>query len=310
MKYKKNNNNLAPICLFVYNRLDHTRKTVEALQKNILADQSDLIIFSDAPKNDSAKENVENVRNYIKTINGFNSITITERKENWGLAKSIINGVSDVVNKYGKIIVLEDDLITSKYFLKYMNDALDVYKEDEKVMHINGYLPPINYTPKEIFFYRHPSSWGWATWERSWKFFNGDTRQLLNKIKQKKNGEFGFNIDDSYNFSSTLKANIRRDINTWAVKWYASVFLNNGLCLNPNISLVKNIGFDGSGINCEKNDVYNVVESNKEINVYKIKLKEEKEILFSMKKFYYSIRPKLINKIITRTKLFLKKYIN
>ena len=131
---------LAPIVLFVYNRPWHTQQTVEALQKNVYAAESELIIYADAAKNDHAEEKVQEVRKYIKSITGFKSVEIIEQKTNQGLANSIINGVTEVVNKYGRIIVLEDDIVTSKWFLKYMNDALEVYKDEEKVMEISGHL--------------------------------------------------------------------------------------------------------------------------------------------------------------------------
>src|SRR5689334_19947926 len=116
--------NLAPITLFVYNRPEHTRRTVEALLKNELAAESDLFIFSDAPKKPESDESVRMVRDYIHAITGFKSVTIIERDRNWGLADSIIDGVTSVVNQYGRIIVLEDDLVVSAHFLEYMNTAL------------------------------------------------------------------------------------------------------------------------------------------------------------------------------------------
>ncbi|WP_082409637.1 glycosyltransferase [Methylomonas koyamae] len=135
---------LAPIVLFVYNRPWHTQKTVEALQNNELALESELIIYSDAPKYEDSKQAVLGVRSYIKSIIGFKKVTIIEREKNWGLAKSIIDGVTTVVNQYGKVIVLEDDLVTSQFFLKFMNEALNFYEGEAKVFHVSGYLYPIN----------------------------------------------------------------------------------------------------------------------------------------------------------------------
>ena len=134
----------SPIILFVYNRPWHTRKTIEALQKNLLADQSDLVIYSDAPKRNSDEQKVTEVRNLIKTVKGFKNLIINERKENYGLARSIITGVTETIDKYGRVIVLEDDIITSKYFLKYMNEALEIHKSEDRVMHISGYMYPID----------------------------------------------------------------------------------------------------------------------------------------------------------------------
>src|SRR3989339_698479 len=134
---------LSPIVLFVYNRLEHTRKTIEALQKNELAKDSELFLYSDGPKNEENIKKVNEVRKYINSIDGFKKVKIVEREINFGLARSIIAGVTDIVNKYGKIIVLEDDIVTSPYFLTFMNDALCLYENEEKVMHISGYFFPV-----------------------------------------------------------------------------------------------------------------------------------------------------------------------
>ena len=214
---------LAPIVLFVYNRPDHTRKTVEALQKNFLAKDSELFVFSDAPKNEAATSGVAEVREYLKSVSGFKSISITERQENWGLAKSIVQGVGDIIKEYGKIIVLEDDIVTSLYFLQFMNQALEMYQSEPRAMHVSGYFLPVKAALPETFFYRQTSCWGWGTWERAWRHFKPDAGYLLAEIQNR--GKLAeFNMNGSFNFSSQLKANIEGRINTWAIKWQASVF--------------------------------------------------------------------------------------
>ena len=163
---------LAPIILFVYNRLRHTHITVEALQDNELANKSQLIIYSDGAQKPSDENSVKKVRQYIHSINGFKDIQIIEREKNWGLANSIIKGVTDVLKNENKVIVLEDDIVTSPFFLRFMNQALEVYEDKHKVMHISGYIFPIDKTGlPETFFYRSPSCWGWATWKRAWTHF-------------------------------------------------------------------------------------------------------------------------------------------
>jgi hypothetical protein len=165
--------NKAPIILFVYNRPWHTKQTVEALQKNELAKDSELFIYSDAPRDASAEQAVQEVREYIRNIDGFKNITIVERDENWGLAKSIIDGVTKIVNEYGKVIVLEDDHVTSKYFLNYMNDALEFYKDTKEVWHISGWNYPLGgiFSSKKTFLWRVMNCWGWATWADRWQHF-------------------------------------------------------------------------------------------------------------------------------------------
>ena len=158
--------NFAPIVLFVYDRPFHTKQTIEALQKNQLASLSELFIYSDDAKNYGSQDNVDEVREYIYKIGGFKKVTIIKREKNWGLANSIIDGVTQIVNKYGKIIVLEDDLVTSKYFLTFMNNALEFYKYEERVWHICGWNYPINFDGlDDVFLSRLMNCWGWGTWK-------------------------------------------------------------------------------------------------------------------------------------------------
>lgn len=239
--------NLAPIVLFVYNRPIHTQKTIEALIENKFSIDSDLIIYSDAPRNESSAEKVKEVRNYIKTVKGFKSITILEREKNLGLAASIIDGVTSVVNRHGKIIVLEDDLVTSPFFLSFMNKGLDLYEEENEVISIHGYnYPVVLETKRKTFFLKGADCWGWATWKRGWDLFESNGQYLLDTIiKNKQSSEFNFN--DSYPYLQMLKDQIRGKNDSWAIRWYASAFIKNKLTVYPVKSLVQNIGLDLSG---------------------------------------------------------------
>ena len=239
---------LAPIVLFTYNRPVHTRQTVEALLKNEYASESDLIIFSDAPKNDVAEEGVRQTRIYLKGITGFRSIKIIERAENMGLAANIIDGVSQVVNEYGRIIVLEDDLLTSPYFLKFMNEALTMYEHADEVISVHGYVYPVKKLLPENFFLIHTDSLGWGTWKDKWVYFNPNGEELLRQLTQKKLLR-QFNFDGSYDFVKMLRRQIKGENNSWAIRWYASAFLNNKLSLYPGRSLIFHNGSDGSGTN-------------------------------------------------------------
>jgi len=275
--------NISPIVLFVYNRLWHTKQTIEALKKNELANESELFIYSDAPKNEDDQKQVENVREYLKTIDGFKKITIIERKENFGLAKSIISGVTEIVNKYGKIIVLEDDLVTSPHFLKFMNEALEFYSNKTKVWHISGWNYPIEYNKNiDTFLWRVMNCWGWGTWADRWKFFEKNINKLIKTFS--KEDIKRFNVDGYENFWNQVIENKEGKINTWAIFWYATIFKNNGLCLNPIYSFVKNIGLDGSGthcnnfklmqmqkINCKRDIVFetNLIENDNVVKVLK-----------------------------------------
>jgi hypothetical protein len=241
----------APIALFVYNRPWHTRQTVESLQKNESAEQSDLFIFSDAPKNPEASSAVQEVREYIRGIGGFKSVTIIEREENLGLANSIIDGVTRLCNDYGRVIVLEDDLVVSPYFLGYMNEALEQYQNDDRVMQISAHMFPVNITSEtDAVFLPMTTSWGWATWKRSWQRFDRaatgyeEIRRNAALLKQ-------FNLGGSYKYSGMMERQLRGEIDSWAVRWHLSVFLQSGLTLFPIRTLVKNMGFDGSGTHCK-----------------------------------------------------------
>lgn len=246
---------LAPIALFVYNRPSHTHRTVEALKKNALAKDSNLIIFSDAPKSESQAEAVHAVRQYIDQIDGFKSVTIVERETNFGLARSIIDGVTNVVNEHGRIIVLEDDIVTSQYFLNFMNHALDYYDSEPRVWHISGWNFPIN--PKglpETFFSRAMYCWGWATWADRWKHFQKDPDRLMAEWDAAKINRF--NLDGKRDFWAQVKQNSLGVLNTWGVFWYATIFEHNALCINPAVSYVENIGLDKSGENCDETTMY------------------------------------------------------
>jgi GT2 family glycosyltransferase len=285
--------NLAPITLFVYNRPAHTRQTVEALQKNELAKDSDLIIYSDAPKKPEAAPEVLEVRKYIREIDGFKSIKIIERDKNWGLANSIIDGVTSVVNEYGRIIVLEDDLVTSPYFLSYMNEALETYQDDEKVMHISGYMFPIDSTGLlETFFLRTASCWGWATWSRAWRHFEKNPKRMLGEYTEQAIKRF--NMDGAYNFWTQVEQNEKGIIDTWAVFWYATVFQKGGLCLHPKFSMVSNIGHDETGIHCGTTDTFSVQLARHLITFFERNLVEDELALNRTCSFLSPEKPTLL----------------
>jgi hypothetical protein len=239
---------LAPIALFTYSRPYHTRKTVEALQQNKLSGQSDLFIFSDGPKEDVSASRVQEVRNYLKNIGHFKSVTIIERNSNIGLSANIMDGVQQILSEFGKVIVLEDDLLTSPFFLDFMNEGLQLYEADENVISIHGYTYPVEEKLPDSFFLRGADCWGWATWKRGWNLFQSDGNLLLKRlIESKQTGQFDF--DGSYPYMRMLRDQIEGKTNSWAVRWYASAFLENKFTLYPGKSLVSNIGGDGSGTN-------------------------------------------------------------
>lgn len=238
--------NLAPIVVFTYTRFKELQLTLNALKRNYLAHASELIIFSDAPKNSNEASKVEEIRNYLKTISGFKKIKIYENEENLGLAQSVIQGVSQVVNQYSKAIVLEDDLVTSPNFLSFMNDALNFYESKHEIFSISGYTFPFkNFEDSfDNYFSYRASSWGWAVWSRSWKEVEWkDTayKDLLTDKKFLKRLTRG-GID----LPKMLKKQLNNKIDSWAVKWCFHQAKNNQLTVFPKTSKVYHIGY-GNG---------------------------------------------------------------
>ena len=245
----------APILLFVYNRPEHTRRCIESLLKNSLASESNLFIYADGAKDSTQQEAVNEVRNYIRSIQGFKQITLMERSENWGLARNIINGVTTQVNRYGKVIVLEDDLVVAPYFLQFMNDALEVYKNEPRVGHIQACDFTQDSSLPATFLIKWTGSWGWATWDRAWKHFNPNGNELLQELEERKLTHV-FDFNGKYGFTRMLRRQIEGKNNSWAIRWNASLFLKDILSLNVGRSLVQNEGFDGSGTNCGGGGLY------------------------------------------------------
>ena len=241
----------SPIAFFSYNRPDHTRRSLEALRANYLASQSRLFIFSDGAKNDSAREGVEQVREYISTVDGFASVDVVERPHNYGCAKNIIDGITQVVNEFGRVIVVEDDILTSPYFLSYMNDALELYKDDDNVAVISGYLHPMYYghTKPDGFFSYDLGTWGWGTWQRSWKDYEYDAAKILKQIQDA-------GLEDKYNYGLKSKpcsgwlilAAGKSSI--WDYQLQAVMFLLGRMTLRPGRTFTNNIGLDGTGLHC------------------------------------------------------------
>ncbi|CAN1534956.1 Glycosyltransferase 2-like [Methylophilaceae bacterium] len=261
----------APIALFAYARSAHTRLTIEALLKNPEAEFSDLIIYSDAARTPEKQTSVDDVRAYLKTIIGFRSITIYHRPYNFGLAKSIVEGVTEVLKRHDAVIVLEDDLVTSSYFLSYMNQALEKYADDSRVISIHGYVYPVKQSLPEAFFLRGADCWGWATWRRGWRLFNPNGQYLLDRLK--KQGLINeFNFNGAYSFSNMLEGQVKGTNDSWAVRWHASAYLADKLTLHPGRSLVNNIGNDASGTHCGESNIHDVSLSDTAIDLSSVEV--------------------------------------
>lgn len=275
----------APIALFTYNRADKTKRVVESLLLNQEAKDSDLFVFSDGPKTEAKAAGVEENRKYIHTISGFKSITIIERDRNWGLANSLIAGITDVINQYGKVIVVEDDLILSPYFLKFMNDGLEKYEDDDTVGTICGYVFPFQKSLPDTFFLYFMHPWGWATWKRSWNLLDTDTKRLLRKMRFKTKK---FNLGGNCGSYGNLYCQKVGLVDSWYIRFYASLFLNKKLNLFPGKTMVTNSGLDGSGTHCGKGlqKTNNFILNPNPIEMKVISV-EESQLAYSVFKSFY-----------------------
>ena len=294
-----------PIALFVYNRLAHTQTAIEALLENDLRNVV-LYVFSDGPRTED-KESVFKLREYLDSITGFEEVMLVKSDVNKGLAKSIIDGVSYILESYDSIIVLEDDLVVSRNFIDYMKDALLRYKNENRVMSIGGYSYPLfdvsDESVKETYFLKLSTSWGWATWRSSWNYFEKNADKLLNSFT--KEDVYDFNIHNSENFWRQVILNKRGVIDTWAVFWYATIFKNDGLTLYPKHSLVRNIGHDGSGTNCGISQRFDVDLNTKKINYFETDIRENLFVRAKLANYFRVSRPFLLKRMVN----FIKRHL-
>lgn len=255
LSFNKMTQEFAPILLFVYNRPQHVRQLVTSLLANREAARSPLYVFADGAKDESDEAAVKEVRDYILDIEGFRTVRLTLREENWGLARNVIDGVTTVVKQYGRVIVLEDDLVVAPYFLRFMNEALETYKDEPRVGHIQACDYTQDPTLPDTFLIKWTGSWGWATWDRAWQLFNPDGAALLRELKERKLTKT-FDFNGKYGYTRMLRRQVEGLNNSWAIRWNASLFLHDVLSLNVGKALVQNNGFDGSGTNCGGGGLY------------------------------------------------------
>ncbi len=254
---------LAPIAFFAYNRPEHTRQVLESLYHNRYADQSSLYIYVDGPKpgaNETTLAAIAAVKEIVREKKWCKEVTIIESEVNKGLVRSTTEGVTNLVNEFGKVIAMEDDGLVSPGFLTYMNDALDFYENNPRVMHISAYARPDlagAVVDQPTYFFYHTTTWGWGTWKRAWDNFTLDALAVREAVKKKGNIR-KLNMNGTYQFFWGLQAVANSKIKSWNTIWHSVVFLNDGLVLYPKRSLVSNIGHDGSGTNCAPDDRFQI----------------------------------------------------
>lgn len=241
---------LSPIALFAFARPEHVLRCLESLAENRQAERSVLFVFCDGPKpgaSASMLQRIADVRHIARSKQWCAQVNVIEADSNKGLAASIIEGVTRLVNQYGRLIVLEDDLVLEPGFLEFMNMALERYAEERQIMQVSGYMFPCAIKEDtDAVFLPLTTSWGWATWARAWNFFDNGALGA-EQLKQDPALRDKFNLDGAYDYANMLFSQCAGRIDSWAIRWYWSVFKAEGLVLFPVRSLLRNDGFDGSG---------------------------------------------------------------
>lgn len=236
----------APIALFCYRRPEHLARTLDTLRENPEAAATTIYVFADAARDEAAKPGVDAVRSMLRDLDGFGAVHVVLRETNCGLARNITTGVSDVLSRHESVIVVEDDLLVSPFFLRFMNEALVHYRDEPRVGSVSGYCYPAATPVPQTFFIRGADCWGWATWRDRWQYFEPDGQALLEQL-QARGLAHAFDFDGTMGFVRMLEDQIAGKNDSWAVRWHASCFLRDLLILYPGSSLVQNIGQDGSG---------------------------------------------------------------
>ncbi len=274
-----------PVAVFAYNRPAHLRSTLRALAANPEASETEVFLFSDGPKTAEDEPLVSAVRAVAEEEFTFAALRLEARERNVGLAQNIMDGVSETADAYGSVIVLEDDLVTSPFFLAYMNRALDLYRDEPRVASVHGYVYPTRQPLPETFFIRGADCWGWATWKRAWQHYNPDGTQLLAEL-QRRGLEAAFDFDETFEYTRMLHRQTIGKNSSWAVRWYASAFLNDMLTLYPARSLVRNVGHDGTGTHSRQQRHFDVQLSDRPIQLTPIPIEESPIGYRAFKRFF------------------------
>jgi hypothetical protein len=273
---------------------------------NPLANESDIIIYSDSARTANHNKAVNEVRSYLSELTGFRSIKVIHRDKNFGLAESIIQGVTEVLQQSEKVIVLEDDMVVSPYFLEYMNEALEQFVDDDRVISVHGYVYPVDIELPEAFFLPGADCWGWATWRRGWALFNSDGQYLLDElVRRHLIQEFDYN--GAYPFLSMLKDQIKGANDSWAIRWHASAFLAGKLTLYPGRSLVHNIGTDSSGTHCGDLDNMDAKLSETKIKLNNIAVESSPTGREAFENFFRQSQKKLLNRLLGKAGCLFRK---
>lgn len=288
---------IAPIVLIVYNRPDHARRTVEALLQNPMAADSELYIYADGPKHPGHSEGVRMVREYIHSVSGFKRVHLIEREKNMGLAKSTIAAMSEVVNKHGRAIFLDDDIFTAPGFLTFLNQALDAYEGNPRIYSVSAWTPPIEIPSSyshDVYLSHRALSWGWATWADRWNLVDWEVKDyeqfMLDKKAQKLFARGGDDLPDM------LRHRMTGRVDSWSIRWTYTQFKLGSYSLVSTVPLAENGGFDNTGVHCTSEyDVFGVKLNREKMSFrFPESLDVDPEIAERFRKFYgYNWRAKV-----------------
>jgi hypothetical protein len=292
---------LAPIAVFLYKRPRHTARLIDTLLANDSFAGSPLFVYCDGPRGSYDEPAVEQTRRLARERLAPHGELI-ERTANVGLAASIIGGVTELCARYGRVIVLEDDLVLHPGCVTFLNAALERYADESCVYHINAYRYPIgDFTG--LCFSRLPSSWGWATWERAWRSFEPDASKLEERIRGA-NLASVMDFDGAAAYYELLQHQVAGRVDSWAIRWYASVLLERGLALYPDVSQVVNSGMDRSGVHCDVTSTFDVALGTASLNWPRV-LAEDMLFYESMRAFLRVSKGTFANRVARRLKRML-----
>ena len=294
MKFQGQLSNFAPVVVFTFNRPSHLKRCVDSLLLNKESELTDFWFFVDGPRNSVDKTKIDEIIQILNEYRNVINLRIINSEKNLGLAKSIITGLNTVFEKSARVIIIEDDLVASPYFLEYCNFGLDKYEIDQRIASLHGFSYGFNEPEKNPYFLRGADCWGWATWKDRWQLFEADSNKLIsqirgNRLKRK------FDLDGVYPYFNMLIRQSRGEVNSWAIRWHASMFLANKLTLYPNQTLINNDGADGSGTHAGQSKSFNSKLADRPIDFLNIEVKESKRARRKLKRFlrkHYSIRHK------------------
>jgi len=239
----------APVALFAYKRPEHLRRTIEALKQNPGFSESPVHAFFDGPRRAEERRAVEQTRELARALLPAHTVFV-ERERNFGLRRSIVEGVTTLTRDYGRVIVVEDDLVVAKNFLQFMNAGLERYQDEPSVMQVSGHIFPVPLgSGSDSLFLPFTTTWGWGTWARAWRNFDEHATAEAGLCSDQAR-RMAFDLNGAYPYFQMLQKQKKGEIDSWGILWYLSVFASGGLTLFPRQSLVINAGLDGTGTNC------------------------------------------------------------